>query len=411
MTRRRTGSMDATDYRETVRAGVLDEDTFVELTLKDVLRSKQTPYRKVVVRPVLVKKKRHLQFSSFTNTQDITKNYRGEDAVRQLDELLSQPYGSIHLRSTSGDVRVRVKSDAQAEVQHSAPAPQATPPTLTHDRAKALPLPPEQPDPFLREIGIQNDQGGVRPQMRAKLTQINEFLKLLDHTGGAGRADGSSIEVLDLGCGSAHLTFAAYHYLNHVRGIPARVTGVDRNPTLIKKCEALRERLGYVDLSFERKAIAEYEPPRPPDLVLSLHACDTATDDALALAVRWEARAVLSAPCCHHYLNTRIRSDVFAPVLRHGILKQRTADILTDAFRALVLRIMGYRTDVIEFINPEHTSRNLMIRAVRTSESDHASYVREYEELKAFWDVTPYLEKLLGDKLQERTNSSAPIVA
>jgi SAM-dependent methyltransferase len=398
------------DYKQVVKAGALDEGAFVELTLEEPLPGAEPAYRRIVVRPVQLKKGLRLQFSRFTRTQDFTKNYLPEEAARELDEALAEPYGVIRLRSTRGDVRVRVRGDGRASVSRAEPAAGATPPALEHDRRKALPLPGDAPDPFLQGIGVQNSHGRVRPEMRAKLTQINEFLKLLEHTGGLRSRGDSPLSILDLGCGSAYLTFAAYHYLNHLKGVSAAVTGVDRNAALIAKCEELRGRLGrgYEGLEFVPTAIGEYVPPQPPDLVFSLHACDTATDDALALAVRWEARAILSVPCCHHYLNARLRSDALAPVLRHGILKQRTADIVTDAFRALLLRILGYRAEVIEFTDPEHTSRNLMLRAVRAVEPGAEDSLREYEELKRFWGVTPYLEGLVTEQLRAASERTAP---
>ncbi|CAA9275673.1 MAG: SAM-dependent methyltransferase, partial [uncultured Chloroflexia bacterium] len=149
-------------------------------------------------------------------------------------------------------------------------------------------------------------------------------------------------------------------------------------------------------ICFVRSPIIDYQPDVPVDIVLALHACDTATDEVIAQTVRWDAPMLICIPCCHHDLNHQISSEVFRPVLRHGILKERLADILTDTFRALALRIMGYRTDVIEFISSEHTARNLMIRAIKSTEPGQASFIREYKELKSFWQVTPHIERLLG---------------
>jgi hypothetical protein len=178
------------------------------------------------------------------------------------------------------------------------------------------------------------------------------------------------------------------------------LAGVDVNGKLMDKDNAFSRELGLSEdqACFYTSAIADYVPQVPPDIVIALHACDTATDDALALAVRQGTGLIVSVPCCHHYLNKQLQAvDPFRPVLRHGILKQRMADILTDTFRALILRIMGYKTDVIEFISSEHTDRNLMIRAVRRTNPGEAEFVREYLDLKAFWGVTPYLETLLGE--------------
>ena len=187
--------------------------------------------------------------------------------------------------------------------------------------------------------------------------------------------------------------------MNDVLGIPARVLGVDVNAEVIRKSAERAGRLGADGVTFACGRIAAADAR--PDVVVALHACDTATDDAIATAVRSEARLLLSVPCCHHALNDAIRpagpAAALRPVLRHGILRQRTADLVTDAFRALALRVMGYKTDVVEFVSPEHTARNLMIRAVRGAAVGEPAAVAEYAEMKRFWGATPFIERALGE--------------
>jgi len=383
------------DYRQLVKSRALDEDAFVQLTLKGKL-SDDLPWRMVVARPVLIKNRRHLQFSHFTAKQDITKNYLGADAEIHLDELLSLPFHSIQVRSTGEDLNVQITPKGKAIVQRNSPA-EARQPQLAHDSTKDVPIPADKPDAFLQTIGIMSADGRVKASMQGKFAQINEFLKLLEHTGAVETFDHSPINILDCGCGSSYLTFGLYHYLNDLRGIPSALTGVDVNGSLIDKSNAHSQELGLNDACFYTSTIADFQPEAPPDIVVALHACDTATDDALALGIRHGAGLILSVPCCHHHLNRQLQAvEPFKPVLRHGILKQRMADILTDTFRSLILRIMGYKTDVIEFISTEHTDRNLMIRAVRRTPPGDPEFVREYCDLKTFWGVTPYLETLLG---------------
>jgi SAM-dependent methyltransferase len=236
--------------------------------------------------------------------------------------------------------------------------------------------------------------------MAGKFHQINEFLRLVDQALGA-LEPGTDLEIVDCGCGNAYLTFAAYHYLRDVRGVPAHVVGVDVNEEIIGHAAGLRDSLGWEGLEFRVSRIADYQPARPPDLVLSLHACDTATDEAIAQGILWESRIILAAPCCQHELHTQLKAAVMRPVLRHGILKERTADILTDAFRALTLRIMGYRTDVVQFVSPEHTTKNLMIRAVKGLRPGDKAFVRDYKELKEFWGVQPVLERMVGGHFRQ----------
>jgi SAM-dependent methyltransferase len=397
------------NYKEIIKNAVLDEDGFVKLTLKGVVRGPAAPWQKIVVRPVLVRDRRHLQFSYFDAKQDISKNYRGEEALAKLDEALAIPFSAIVVQSAGEDLQVQLTKKGKPIIhRHRHASPDARPePALAHNRSKALPLPADRPDAFLQAIGITNDAGQVKPAMQGKFAQINEFLKLVDATGVLERFAKSPIDVLDCGCGSAYLTFALYHYLNHIRGIPARLVGVDINDDLVEKSAAHALDLGYDDLCFRRSSIIDFQPEAAPDIVIALHACDTATDEAIAQAIRWRSQMLVCAPCCHHDLNDQIAADVFRPVLRHGILRQRMADILTDTFRALALRIMGYRAEIIEFVASEHTAKNLMIRAVRSAAPGDGQFVREYNELKQFWGVTPYIEKLLGEEFQRLVQPSS----
>jgi SAM-dependent methyltransferase len=390
------------DYRDVIKKRVLDEEAFVRLTLKGQLHGKELQWRKVVVRPVLIKQTRHLQFSYFDTKQDITKNYLGNEALEKLDELLALPFSSITVQSTREDVHVQVTREGKAIFSHSKATQGDKAPDLAHDASKQLPLPADKADAFLQAIGIMDKQGKVFPTMQDKFSQINEFLKLLEHTGELEHFAKKPLNILDCGSGSAYLSFAMYHYLNNVRGISARLVGIDTNGKLVEKSNLHSQQLSFEKMCFLQSAIIDYVPDVAPDIVLALHACDTATDDAIAQGILGTARLILCAPCCHHELHQQIHALApFKPVLQHGILQKRMADILTDAFRALVLQIMGYKTDVIEFISTEHTDRNLMIRAVKRTkqgEKNERKYLQEYEALKAFWGVTPYLEKVLREK-------------
>jgi SAM-dependent methyltransferase len=390
------------EYQQLIAQSVFD-DTFVRLTMKGIVRGPAAPWQKITIRPIELRGRRQLQFSYFDAKRDTSKNYYGSEARTRLDEVLAIPYSSIVLQTSAEDVQIQLTKKGKALIHRHRHASAPTAPDLAHDHAKALPLPTNQPDAFLQTIGIMNEHGQVRPNMQGKFAQINEFLKLIEATGELERFPRSPIEVLDCGCGASYLTFAIYHYLNDIRGIPARLVGVDTNAGLIEKCAAQAAQLEFSNLCFQNAAIIAFQPERPPDLVIALHACDTATDETIAQAIRANSHMLVCAPCCHHDLNGQLNTDsggVFRPVLRHGILKQRTADILTDAFRALALRIMGYRTDVIEFVASEHTAKNLMIRAVKAVPLGDEQFVGEYNELKQFWGVTPYIEKLLGEPFQ-----------
>lgn len=388
--------MTTNDYQSMLRNAVLDEKTFVQLTLQGRVRGPAVPWRKIVVRPVLVKNKRHLQFSWFDAKQDVTKNYRGEEAAARVDEVLAIPYSAIHLSTTENDLQVQLTKKGKVILHRGGAPKEREAPDLAHNRTKTVPLPVERSVDVLQAAGIVNSEGQVKSQMADKYAQINEFLRLFEGTGDLNQFE-QPIKIVDCGSGSAYLTLGVYHYLVNLHDMPAEMTGIDQNPHVVQKSNAARDQLQYTGLRFVQSSIEAFTPDVQPDVVLALHACDTATDDAIAGAVRWGARWILCAPCCHHDLNDQITSDLFRPVLRHGILKQRMADILTDSFRALALRIAGYRSEVIEFISADHTAKNLMIRAVKTNDSGDRAAIEEYQALKAFWQVTPYIEKVLGE--------------
>jgi hypothetical protein len=368
-----------------------------------------SPWVRVVVRPVELRGTRHLQFSYFDAKKDTTRNYPVAEAAPALAEVVALGFAGIHITTDADEIDLRTTKKGKVLVGRRKVAGGSAEPEA-HNRVKDGPLPEGRADRLLEVMGVATADGRIRPTMRAKFTQINEFLKQLRHAIDAADLAGLGrpIEILDCGCGSSYLTLAAHHYLNDVLTIPARLLGVDVNEELIRKSAERSQRVSAAGLSFACGRIGGIEAK--PDIVLALHACDTATDDAIAQAVRGEAKLLLSVPCCHHALNRELRADgpaeVLRPLLRHGILRERTADLVTDAFRALALRIMGYKTDVVEFVSTEHTARNLMIRAVRGAPTGDAAHVAEYRAMKQFWGVTPYIQTALGETFRQHVASS-----
>jgi hypothetical protein len=286
---------------------------------------------------------------------------------------------------------------------------------LAHDRQKRVPLPSGKRDEYLVAVGIMTPEGRVKAERYDKFRQVNEFLRLLGQTVSAGdgeqRPEGPEgpegqlpDSIVDLGCGNAYLTFATYHYFRDLLAHPVAMCGVDVSGDLLEGHRAKTARLGWEGLTFVAGTISDFSPARPPDLVLALHACDTATDDAIARTIGWRSRLLLSVPCCHHDLQQQLRkredATALKPVYRYGVLAERLGDVVTDTLRALILRICGYRCDVVQFVSPEHTAKNLMIRATRTGRIGDPVAVEEYLRLRAFLGVTPYLERILGDELR-----------
>ena len=395
-----SGDLDREALRVLVTSTVLAPG-FRRATFGGVARDAPSPWQRVVVRAIELRGEPRLQFSYFDGKKDITRNFTTAEAAGPLNELLATGFSGVHLTLADEEIDVRLTKKGKVLVGRRKVPQGSTTESEGHNRTKNLPLPKGRADRLLEVMGIMAGDGRVRPTMRAKYSQINEFLKHLIHViDDAGlRSAGRELEILDCGCGSSYLTLAVHHYLNDILGLAARIIGVDVNEEVIRKSVERSQTLGAEGIAFACSRIRGIQAR--PDIVLALHACDTATDEAIAQAIRGEAKLLLCVPCCHHNLNAAIRAEgpaeVLRPLLRHGILRERTADLVTDAFRALILRIMGYRTDVVEFISTEHTARNLMIRAVRGPAAGEPAFVREYLEMKRFWGVTPYLETALEE--------------
>ena len=384
------------DYRQLIRDRILARKSLIRAVFSGEQKGSSLPWVKVTVRPVELKGQIHLQFSYFDEKKDITKNYLDE-AKSKVDELLALPFRNIFIESSAGNLQVNISKKGKALVNETKPS--ATTTDLSHDRQKNKILTAENAAPFLKAVGIMTEDGRIKADMQRKFKQVNEFLRLVDETGSLPTQTGQLIHVVDFGCGSGHLTFAMYFYLREILKLDAHVTGVDIKRELMDQLQAKSEALGWSQLNFQTGHISDYNPGIPPEVVLALHACDTATDDALAKGIQWECRLIVCAPCCQHELQEQMaRVDMpgqLAPIFQHGIFFERMGDILTDTFRASILRIMGYRTDITEFIPIEHTARNLMIRAVKTSQVGDPRHVEEYRNLKSFWQVTPYLERIV----------------
>lgn len=366
-----------------VRALLLDPDGLVRAVGSGRRRGSRPSVVRVDLRPVVLKSGRRLQLVTFDGQRPTTRNVPyGRPAEEAVDALLAEPFGNWRVESTATTLQLRVTKSGAAQV-HRGPGAAAPGPT-DHDRTKDHLIDPA--DPLFDVIG-----GGA-----AKRRQVDAFLRSLIAT--LPTQPPQPLHVADLGCGNAYLSFAAYRYLTATHGLDVRLVGVDVRADQRERNTMLARRLGYADqVSFVAGTIAEVDLP-PPHLVLALHACDTATDEALARAVQWRANWVLAAPCCHHDLARQLRAGPtphpYQLLTRHGILRERFADVLTDSLRAALLRRHGYRVEVVEFIASQRTPRNLLLRGVRTGVSAEAP---EYDQLVAAWSVTPHLATLLGE--------------
>ncbi|MFL6024490.1 MAG: methyltransferase [Marmoricola sp.] len=383
-----------------VRAMVEDDENLVRAVAAGRRKGRTPAWRRVELRYVDLKGGRHLQVTRYDETQAHVANHPVGALEEPLAELLAEPFGNWHVDTAAETLQLRVTKGGDAVV--SVRAGSGETPSRSHDRAKARLLPEDSP--VLRALGISDAQGRVKPSRQAKYRQVEEFLRELAATVEDALASGRlaptaerPLQVVDLGCGNAYLTFAAHAWLAGVRGLPVRVVGVDVKQQSRDHNTQVAAELGVSDeVSFEVGGIAEVSLPVAPDVVLALHACDTATDDALARGVDWDAALILAAPCCHHDISRQLRENPppapYAALTRDGILRERTADTLTDALRAALLRSRGYRVEVVEFVDSAHTPRNTLLRAARTGAATESG---EYDDLAAAWGVHPKLADLL----------------
>jgi len=390
-----------------VRESVLDPDRLVRAVAAGRRKGQRPAWRRAEFRWVDLRDGRRLQVVTHDETQSFTRNVAAEDAPAAVDALLAEPFGNWHVDTTAESLQLRVTKRGEAQLHRASPA-RGGPvgrPDRAHDRVKARLLDPG--DPLLRELGISDAAGRVKPSRQDKYRQVEEFLRALDPVLERAREEAGDgpLRVVDLGCGNAYLTLAAYRRLTDGLGIDVELVGVDVKTQARERNTAIAARLGWADrVRFVEGTIEDAEVDPHPHLVLALHACDTATDDALARAVRWAAPVVLAAPCCHHDVQAQLRgTTVPAPygvVARHGILRERLADVLTDALRAALLRVLGYRVDVVEFVESAHTPRNALLRAVRAGVAAPADVRADYRSLVEAWSVTPALHRRLAAEVE-----------
>lgn len=358
---------------------------------------------KICARPVLKNKTLLFQIEEYTKTQVFHKNLTAGDAGSYLTGKLSSDTSSqtasfknalVETKSFTANVLVSKKGTITIKKKMNASAKQPKI-SLSHNRKKKYILEEGIPVPFLIDLGVMTQNGSIVNAHYDKFRQINRFLEYIEDILPSLPTD-RELRILDFGCGKSYLTFAIYYYLKVLKGYPVRITGLDLKEDVIRHCNELAVKYGYDKLEFLCGDIAYYDGCSQVDMVVTLHACDTATDYALAKAVGWGAKVILSVPCCQHELNKQIKNDLLSPVLHYGILKERMAALMTDGLRAQILEANGYRTQILEFIDMAHTPKNLLIRAVYNGHC--ADNKAQIDELLAAFDVNPTLYRLLCKK-------------
>lgn len=343
----------------------------------------------IKIRPLTIQSGFYYQWTEQRADKAHHSNLTPEECYDRLQSLLMQ-FKQTMLHLENGDFQVLVNKKGRRTLLKKAATKQKK--AVSHNRAKHYLLAEGAAIAFLAPLGIANSEGRVYPHQRDKFRQINRFVEIVDDVL-EKIEEIEPLHIVDFGCGKAYLTFALYHYLKVIRGLEVTITGIDVKEDLVKQCQRLAGELGFAGLSFHRSNITDYQTMNAVEMVVSLHACDTATDDALKKAVEWNAKVILCAPCCQHELRGQIRNPQLQPILKHGIMKERFAALATDAARAQLLEVLGYQVQVLEFVDVEHTPKNLLIRAVRKPEARwNAEAWKIYEQFKEHLEIHPSFE-------------------
>lgn len=350
---------------------------------------------KVKMRPLEKRGELYFQFESFTKTQAFHENLTSE-AAEERAALYMEDFRQMQIETVKGDITILVSKKGKVTVQRKKKKEEAQKADLSHDRKKRYILEEGIPVPFLRDLGVMTEDGKVIRSKTDKFRQINRFLEFIEDI--LPQLDrGRELTILDFGCGKSYLTFAMYYYLHELKKYDIRIIGLDLKKDVIRHCSSLAEKYGYEKLAFLEGDIADYDGVDRVDMVVTLHACDTATDFALAKAISWNAKVILSVPCCQHELNGQMKNEILAPVMDYGLLKERFAALATDGLRAKYLEREGYETQVLEFIDMEHTPKNILLRAVKTGRRNEKA-AAEIERFEGFLSVQPMLGELLKEK-------------
>lgn len=363
--------------------------------------------QKVKIRPVLIREELLFQETAYRGTQVFHENFTAEQLTDRICNALQEQFrqGEFSAKTLQATALVSKKGRLTLKVKNSGKAPRTEGAAaseeeelqaLAHNRTKHYILEEGKPVDFLVGLGVQTPDGRVTRARFDKFRQINRYLEFIEDVIDELPKD-RTIRIIDFGCGKSYLTFAMYYYLHELQHRDIQVTGLDLKTDVIRHCNELAEKLGYDRLKFERGDISTYEGTDVADMVVTLHACDLATDYALDKAVKWGARVILAVPCCQHELNRQIKCDPLKPVLKYGIIKERVAALLTDALRANLLEQQGYETQILEFIDMEHTPKNLLIRAVKKN-GMRPKKSADIDTVEELLHVAPTLEKLLNNE-------------
>ena len=363
---------------------------------------------KVKIRPVKLKEQLYFQTSVSDGKKEFHKNYEKAELLEQLDHWLRKDYRQLQMDTTTQSIQALVSKKGKATVKQKIARDMRSARVLDHNRKKRYLLEEGTPIPFLVDLGVMTAEGAIVRSRYDKFRQINRYLEFVEDILPELDKD-RELTLIDFGCGKSYLTFALYYYLTVKKQYRIRMIGLDLKKDVMEHCQELAEKYGYDRLTFLTGDIADYDGVDQVDMVVSLHACDTATDYALEKALQWNAKVIFAVPCCHHELNRQMHSTEMNPVLKYGLIQERMAALMTDAFRADVLELEEYQVQVLEFIDMEHTPKNILIRAVKQntplSFEKKEKLLDSLQTCMGIWNVNPLFYRLrLGGEDEKDTD-------
>ena len=358
---------------------------------------------KIKVRPVMIRDSLYFQVSRYTDKQVFHENMTAEDALETLSGWILHDFRQAQIRMQDEMVTVLVSKKGKATVKSKKAACIETQ-NLEHNRKKQYIIEEGTAVPFMIDLGVMTESGKIIRTRYDKYRQINRFLEFIEDILPELPTD-RTVHIIDFGCGKSYLTFAMYYYLKVLKHYDIRITGLDLKQKVIEDCQALADRYGYDGLQFLCGDIADYNGTDEVDMVVTLHACDTATDYALYKAVKWHASVILSVPCCQHELNRKMQCETLSGAFQYGLIKERTAALMTDAMRGQLLEMKGYKTQLLEFIDMEHTPKNILIRGVKSRgllpKAARKQQMENYQKCRDFFGAELTLEKLFKEMERE----------
>lgn len=366
-------------------------------------RAKSNEIKRIKLKPIEIKNTYHIQLEYQYERILKHENVQLDEFANTLDELLEQ-FRQIHADFVTEKVQVQLSKKNKVMWKSEKAAATKTV-NLSHNRKKNYLLDENTPYPFLIRLGVQTEEGKVKKQKYDKFKQINRFIEFIDDTLAHLPKD-KPVRILDFGSGKSYLTFALYHYLKIEKGLDIRVTGLDLKKEVIEECAKIADDLGYEQLEFLVGDINDYNDESAVDMVVTLHACDVATDLALSRAVKWGASVILSVPCCQHELNRQLDAPGLDIMLKHGLIKERFAALATDSIRAEILNMVGYEAQLVEFIDIENTPKNILIRAYKNGKKVTAEQMESYKQFKQMLNAEPFLENELKEMMPKSLDRS-----